>query len=93
MSNLLFELIQSLTPTEKAYFKKFYQKYAKKENNKYIDFFDVLAKMSTYEKEKVQYLLKKINILKIFPPSKTICIKLFWILFNPSLINKMRKIG
>ncbi|MCB0515596.1 MAG: hypothetical protein R2798_09275 [Chitinophagales bacterium] len=87
MSSTLFELIQSLSPTEKAYFKKFYQKYGKTASNKYVRFFDILAKMKVYEKEKMTLLLKKNKLATNFSATQNYLYNAILDTFQP-IINK-----
>lgn len=55
-SNNLFELIKSLSKSEKGYFKKYAQIHVRGDENNYIKLFDEIEKQNEYNEEK---LLKK----------------------------------
>ncbi len=57
-SELLFDLIRSLTQSEKRFFKIYASRHTIGEQNSYVKLFEYLDKMSSYDEEK---LLRKIN--------------------------------
>lgn len=57
-SELLFDLIQSLTQSEKRFFKIYASRHTIGEQNSYVKLFECIDKMSHYDEDK---LLKKIN--------------------------------
>lgn len=60
-SDQLFQLIKSLSRTEKAYFKKFNRKHSKPSNQLYDKLFDLIAKQENFDEDKI---LKKIKSIK-----------------------------
>lgn len=53
-SSELHVLIQSLTPNEKGYFKKYCLRNGPNSGKKYLNLFDALASMKTYDEEKLR---------------------------------------
>jgi len=53
-SSSLFELIQSLSQTEKRYFKVFLQKYVKGDRDNYARLFDAIDKQKVYDESKLK---------------------------------------
>lgn len=68
--NELFQLISSLSATEKAYFKRFGYTYKGKENKDYRILFDLLATQKTYNEKPIQQKLKGSKLLNNFSASK-----------------------
>ena len=60
-SDSLFELIKSMSKSEKRYFKIFAQKHVIGKQNKYVLLFDLLDKMSAYDREAVNAAYQKIG--------------------------------
>ncbi|MEZ4886995.1 MAG: hypothetical protein R3E32_19855 [Chitinophagales bacterium] len=58
-SNSLFELVKSLTPAEKRYFKVFAQRHVKGEENNYVLLFNAIDKQDVYDEAQ---LLKKMRV-------------------------------
>lgn len=54
----LFELIKSLTPNEKRYFKLFASKHTIGEANKYVKLFDAIDDQDEYDEEKIKKVFK-----------------------------------
>ena len=70
VSNHLFELIKSLTKSEKRYFKLFSSRHTIGEENGYLKLFDFIDQMDSYQEDliymhfKGQALLNKFSITK-----------------------------
>ena len=65
----LFLLIQSMSKTEKRYFKKFSELHGK-EDNKYLMLFDAMAKQKTFDEEAIKKQFRGEAFLKQFPVAK-----------------------
>ncbi len=68
--NELFQLIFSLSASEKAYFKRFAYTYKGKENKDYETLFDIIASQKTYNEKPIQQKLKNSKLLNNFSASK-----------------------
>ena len=77
--NELHKLIHSLTPNEKAYFKKFAYKSKDDKENPYLVMFDAILKQDEYDEEALKKKLKNTKLVNNFLPfrkiilSKTSC--------------------
>ncbi|MBI2269353.1 MAG: hypothetical protein HYU69_03250 [Bacteroidetes bacterium] len=60
----LFELIQSLSKSEKIYLKKFAFLHDRNKKNNYLELFNILQKQRTYDDDKLAEALKKKSISK-----------------------------
>ncbi|MBI3500525.1 MAG: hypothetical protein HY063_01925 [Bacteroidetes bacterium] len=65
----LFLLIQSLSKTEKRYFKKFSELHGK-EDNKYLLLFDAIAKQKQFDEEALKKQFKAQAFMRQFPVAK-----------------------
>ena len=65
----LFDLINSLTSNEKAYFKR-YASIHKTTDNAYLKLFEVIAAQKNYCEEKVKKILKNEKLVSYFPRAK-----------------------
>jgi len=70
MANKLFELIKSLTPNEKGYFKKASHLHVKGEENNYIKLFDSIEKQSVYNEKKIKHQFAKEKFIQRLPVIK-----------------------
>lgn len=66
----LFELIKSLTPSEKRHFRLYAAKHVIGEKNNYMKLFEVIAKQETYNEEKVKKTLAKEKFVHHLPYEK-----------------------
>ncbi|MCP4439330.1 MAG: hypothetical protein GY810_10360 [Aureispira sp.] len=69
----LFQLIKSLTISEKGYFKKYYTKYG--ENQAYLQLFDAIDGQETYDEESLKKRFKDKGFVKQFSVAKNYLIK------------------
>ncbi len=67
----IFILIQSLSPSEKRYFKLFASQQVKEEKNAHIKLYDLLEKLNAYNEEKVNAKLKSFGDQKQIAAIKT----------------------
>ncbi len=73
----LFELVKSLSKSEKRYFKIFSKLHVKGDQNNYIKIFDVIEKQEHYDEEKIKlYFKNDKQILKTFTFNKHYLYKL-----------------
>lgn len=72
----LFDLIQSLTRTEKAYFKKFAYKKDKAKDNPYLQLFDAIDRQKEYDEEKLVKKFRKEKFVKQFSVAKNYLLNL-----------------
>jgi len=70
VSSQLFELIRSLSPAEKAYFKRFAHKQHKRKASPYLQLFDAIDRQKKYEEGKLQAGFQKFGISGSFPAAK-----------------------
>jgi hypothetical protein len=68
--NELHKLIHSLTPNEKAYFKKFAYKSKDDKENPYLVLFDAILKQEEYDEETVKQKLKNTKLVNNFSAAK-----------------------
>lgn len=68
--NELHKLIHSLTPNEKAYFKKFAYKSKDDKDNPYLQMFDAILKQEEYDEEAVKKKLKNTKLVNNFSAAK-----------------------
>ncbi len=66
----LFELIHSLTPTEKGYFKRYSKLHTRQKDLKYMRLFDVVERLESYDDKQVQKLVSDEITAKLFPVVK-----------------------
>lgn len=66
----LFELIQSLSRTEKGYFKKFASLHVKGEENNYIKLFDAIEVQKEYDEEAIKKKFAGETFIKHLPSEK-----------------------
>lgn len=69
----LFQLIKSLTISEKGYFKKYYTKYG--ENQAYLQLFDAIDEQEDYNEEAIKKRFKSKGFVKQFSVAKNYLIK------------------
>ena len=69
-SDELFDLIQTLTKTERRYFKLHFEGRTHGELRKYLEVYDALASMKSYSREQLQKKIKHQNILKYYSKAK-----------------------
>lgn len=67
---LLFDLIKSLSKSEKRYFRLFIELHVKGNQNEYSKLYDLLVLQKKYDEKKVKEYLKGENILKHFAEAK-----------------------
>lgn len=72
----LFDLIQSLTRTEKAYFKKFAYKKDNAKDNPYLQLFDAIDRQKEYDEEKLLKKFRKEKFVKQFSVAKNYLLNL-----------------
>lgn len=87
-SNPLFELIKSLTPAEKRYFKVYAQRHVKGEENNYVHLFNAIDKQSDYNEAKLLRKLEKEAFVKHFSAEKTYLYKLIMKAMNAYNLGK-----
>ena len=68
--NDLHKLIHSLTPNEKAYFKKFAYKSKDDKENPYLVMFDAILKQDEYDEEALKKKLKNTKLINNFSAAK-----------------------
>lgn len=68
--NELHKLIHSLTPNEKAYFKKFAYKSKDDKENPYLQMFDAIHKQEEYDEEALKKKLKNSKLINNFSAAK-----------------------
>jgi len=68
--NELHKLIHSLTPNEKAYFKKFAYKSKNNQENPYLLLFDAILKQDEYDEETLKKKLKNTKLINNFSAAK-----------------------
>jgi hypothetical protein len=66
----LFQLIKSLTRTEKRYFKVFASQHVIGNENNYIKLFDAIEKQHEYNEGDIKKIFKDENFIKHLPPQK-----------------------
>ncbi len=66
----LFDLIKSLTKTEKGYFKKYCKAFISEKETEYLLLFDFIDKMSNYDEELIKAKFKGTSVEKHFPAKK-----------------------
>ena len=69
-SDHLYQLIHTMTATEKAYFKKFAYKHGRNDNKLYLKLFDSMDRQSVYNEEKLIAKYKKQGLSKSFSSAK-----------------------
>ncbi|MBA3706309.1 MAG: hypothetical protein H0W84_10560 [Bacteroidetes bacterium] len=75
-SNKLFELIKSMSATEKAYFKKYTSMHVLGKENNYVRLFDAFAAQEEFDEIKIKKALKNRPVLKYFASSQDYLYKL-----------------
>lgn len=93
----LYKLIHSLTPTEKAYFKKYAYKSKSDTENPYLLLFDAILKQSEYNEEALKKKLKHTKLINNFSAAKNYLSDLIITTFsniqeNNSVENKLLSI-
>jgi hypothetical protein len=73
--NDLHKLIHSLTPNEKAYFKKFAYKSKDDKENPYLVMFDAILKQDEYDEEALKKKLKNTKLINNFSAAKILFIR------------------
>ena len=63
-SNDLFQLIKSLSKTERRYFKLYTAKYKSKRKNNYLKLFEAISKQDEYDEEEIKKVFNKTTIVK-----------------------------
>ncbi len=76
VSQNLFDLIKSLTPPEKRYFKVYAQRHVKGEENNYVLLFNAIDKQDVYDEAKLLRKFKKNTFSKHFSSEKNYLYKL-----------------
>ncbi len=66
----LFELISSMSQTEKRYFKVYASRHIIGEKNKYVKLFEAIERQSDYDEEAIRQKFKKEKFLKQLPVAK-----------------------
>ena len=66
----LFQLIKSLSKSEKGYFKKFSYLYTIEGEKNYLKLFDAIEKQQEYDEKKLLKLFQKEDFIKQFPRAK-----------------------
>lgn len=69
--NDLHKLVHSLTPSERAYFKKYVYKSKNDQDNQYIKIFDLIVKQLKYDEVALKLKIQNIKILKNFSATKS----------------------
>ncbi len=69
--NVLYEIIKSLTPSEKASFKKYGFKRGLKTNEMYFDLFDTIDRLKVYDEKVLKKNIKHKKLLTNFSASKS----------------------
>lgn len=69
-SELLFDLIRSLTQSEKRFFKIYASRHTIGEQNNYVKLFELIDKMSYYDEEKLLKKIKHATFASYFPAEK-----------------------
>ncbi len=92
--NELHKLIHSLTPNEKAYFKKFAYKSKNEKENPYLILFDAILKQQEYDEEALKKKLKGTKLINNFSAAKNYLAELIITTFstiqeNSSIENKL----
>ncbi|MBC8045570.1 MAG: hypothetical protein H7Y00_02110 [Fimbriimonadaceae bacterium] len=72
----LHRLIESLSPSEKRYFKLFTVRQGLKDEKNYILLFDLIDKEDEYDEEKIKKKLKKTTPVKVLPQLKNYLLNL-----------------
>ncbi|MFK7906282.1 MAG: hypothetical protein AB8B69_14215 [Chitinophagales bacterium] len=75
-SQNLFDLIKSLTPPEKRYFKVFAQRHIKGTENNYVQLFNAIEKQNTYDEAKLLKKIKNDRFIRHFSSEKNYLYKL-----------------
>ena len=70
-SDFIFRLIQSLTKSEKRYFKIYSNRFTYKDKQKYLDLFDAIDKQKEYDEVALKKKFAGEKFLKHFPTVKT----------------------
>ncbi len=70
ISSALFELIHSLSSTERAYFKKNTVTFSRKKTSNYLRIFDAITKQKNYNEEQLLSLFRKEAFIKQFSVAK-----------------------
>ena len=96
MSIVLYELVKSMTLSEKGYFKRIAKIHADKNNKNYLKIYEVVEKSKTYDKNTLsnhfkgttieKYLSSEVNYLK-----EKILISLFNFNMNRTKRNQIQK--
>ncbi|HUM50554.1 MAG TPA: hypothetical protein PK431_02025, partial [Chitinophagales bacterium] len=92
--NELHKLIHSLTPNEKAYFKKYTYKSKIEKENPYLILFDAILKQQEYDEEALKKKLKNTKLINNFSAAKNYLADLIIATFaglqeNTSIENKL----
>ncbi len=92
--NELHKLIHSLTPNEKAYFKKYAYKSKIEKENPYLILFDAILKQQEYDEEALKKKLKNTKLINNFSAAKNYLADLIIATFaglqeNTSIENKL----
>src|SRR5690606_29090045 len=66
----LFQLIKSLSQSEKRFFKLETSKYSRKEQNDYLILYELIEKQEEYDEEAIKTVLKGSKILSRLPGVK-----------------------
>src|SRR5688572_27032810 len=66
----VFELVKALTPNEKRYFKIFAKQYGEDTTPKYVDLFEAMDRLETFDLEKLGELIVDKRILKFLNQEK-----------------------
>lgn len=72
----LFELIHSMTPSEKRYFKVYASRHVLGDKNKYVILFDVINRMSDYDDAQLLRRLQNHKFVQYLPVAKNYLYKL-----------------
>ena len=64
MSQFLYDLIKSMTKSEKIHFKRYHKTYAEKGEKNYMKIYDAIEGLKTYDKEVLPNLFKGTTIEK-----------------------------
>lgn len=69
----LFQLVKSLSPSEKGYFKKYYANYSN--NQIYVQLFDAVDEQNKYDEDSLKEQFKAYKLIKQFSVAKNYLIK------------------
>lgn len=69
-SNFLFDLIQSLNPSEKRYFKLYASRHVSGRKNNYLKLFEIIEQQTNYNEESIKQALEGETMLRHFSAAK-----------------------